>query len=154
MIPLHLLERTSQPIPILHYLYLLQERYALHAILSATSRSVTKMTIATLGATPRANNLHAITVRAGKSIMLLNETLWSGSDCIPSGVKQCYSSHIAPIRKSVVADAWIALSPNPLLSVAGVTISPPGAATHLKVARWLSGTSSISPPDVYVGSVV
>jgi len=63
------------------------------------------MTIATLCTTPRANNLHAITVRAGKGIMLLEATFNSRGNCVASSVEQCYSSHIAPILKSVVADA-------------------------------------------------
>ena len=37
--------------------------------------------------------------------MLLNGTLWSGSYCVPSSVEECYSSHIAPMRKSVVTEA-------------------------------------------------
>jgi hypothetical protein len=46
------------------------------------------------------------------------------------------------------------LKPAPKLFVAGVTISPPGAATHRKVARWFSGISRSSWLAVYVGSVV
>ena len=41
-----------------------------------------------------------------------------------------YSYHIAPTRQSVVAEACVLCIPTPLLAVAGVTISPPGAATH------------------------
>jgi hypothetical protein len=51
-------------------LYLSHEWHAFNAVLLATSRSVAKVTVTTLGATSRAHNLHTITVRAGKSIML------------------------------------------------------------------------------------
>ena len=50
--------------------YLSHERHTFSAILLTASRSVAKVTVTTLGAASRAHNLHAITVRAGKSIML------------------------------------------------------------------------------------
>ena len=45
------------------------------------------MTIAALCTAPMANNLHTITVRAGKSIMLLDATIDSRGNCVPSSVK-------------------------------------------------------------------
>ena len=45
------------------------------------------MTITTLCTTSRAHNLHTITVRAGKSIMLLDATIDSRGNCVPSSVK-------------------------------------------------------------------
>ena len=101
------------------------------------------MTVATLGAAARADDLHAITVRTGKGIALLYLPPVTRGDGVAA-----YSSHIAPTRQSVVTEACRDLKPRPLLSVAGVQTSEPGAATHRNVARWFSGISRTSVFEV------
>jgi hypothetical protein len=86
--------------------------------------------VPSLGAAAWAYELDAVAVTTGEGVHLLGDSPVVGDDGVAF-----YSSHIAPIRKSVSADAWIALKPAPNLSVATVISSPPGAATHLKVAR-------------------
>jgi hypothetical protein len=110
---------------------------------------VAVVAIPTLGATARAYELDAVAMRAGEGVHLLGVTPVIGDDSVAF-----YSSHIAPTRHSVVAEAWRALAPMPELLVAGVISSPPGAATHRKVARWFRGISISSVADVYVGSLL
>ena len=142
--------KTSRPIhrfpesrPILHLFHLLLEWCAFQATLFTASRATAQMTVATLGAASRADDLHAITVRTGESIMFFHLSPVTCGDSVPA-----YSSHIAPTRQSVVTEACRDLKPRPLLSVAGVMISPPGAATHRKVARWFNGISRTSVFEV------
>jgi len=97
------------------------------------------MAVAALLAATRPYHTDTVTVRTSEGVELLDLTCFASDDSV-----SVYSSHIAPIRNKVTADAWIALKPAPKLLVAGVMISPPGAATHLNVARWFNGTSSNS----------
>ena len=89
------------------------------------------MAVTTLGSTPRAHNLHTITVRAGKSIMLLYPAYDIDHEAVTARVMQGYSSQNAPALKSVVAEAWREWIPIPSPDVAGHTISLPSLATHL-----------------------
>ena len=134
--PLH---RFPESIPVLHLFHLPLERYTVQARFLTTSRGGAKLAITTLGATAGANDLHAITVRASKSVVLLYLTPFPVNDDVAA-----YSSHIATARKTVRAVAWSEWIPMPSPDVAGHRISPPGAATHLKVARWFNGTSMTS----------
>ena len=95
------------------------------------------MAVATLLAATQPYDTDTITVRASKGVKLLTLPRLASDDSVPF-----YSSHMHPTRQSVLAEACNAVNPIPLLSVAGVMISPPGAATHRNVARWFSGTSN------------
>tara|TARA_R100000808_G_scaffold19869_1_gene43053 strand:- start:478 stop:690 length:213 start_codon:yes stop_codon:yes gene_type:complete len=66
--------------------YLLHERHALNAILLTASRGVAKVAITTPGSTARAYNLYTITVRAGKSVMLLSLPIDIDHDAIAARV--------------------------------------------------------------------
>ena len=111
--------------------YLPHERHTLNAILFAASRGIAKVAITTPGSTARAYNLYTITVRAGKSVMLLSLPLDIDHDAIAARVMQGYSSQNATALKSVVAEAWRECMPMPSPDVAGQTISLPSLATHL-----------------------
>ena len=95
------------------------------------------MAVATLSTTTRPYHTDTITVRTSEGVELLDLTCLASDDTVP-----VYSSHMHPTRQSVVAEACNAVNPMPLLSVAGVMISPPGAATHRNVARWFNGISN------------
>ena len=124
------LYRLAQSTSSFHLLYHPLEWYTVQAPFPAAGGVVAVEAVPTLGATAGAYELDAVAMTAGAGVHLLGDTPVIGDDSVAF-----YSSHIAPIRKSVVAEAWIALKPTPALLVAGVTSSPPGAATHRKVAR-------------------
>ena len=137
------IHRLAQSASTLYLLYHPFKGHAVQAPFLATSGVVAVIAVPTLGAAARAYELDAVAVTTGEGVHLLGGSPVVGDDGVA-----LYSSHIAPIRNIVPAVAWIAFSPNPLLSVAGVMSSPPGADTHRNVARWFRGISSNSPPDV------
>jgi len=67
--------------------YLSHERHTLNAVLLATSRSVTKVTVTTLSSTARTHDLNAVTVRAGKGIVFLYPTIHIGDYSVATSVK-------------------------------------------------------------------
>ena len=128
---------------VLHLFHLPLEWYAVQAPLFTTGGLVTLETVPTLGAAPRPDELDPVAMATGEGIEFLDLPPGAGQDTVPA-----YSSHIAPTRQSVVTEACKHLKARPLLSVAGVMISEPGAATHRNVARWFSGISITSVFEV------
>ena len=131
---------------VLHFLQLPLKGCADQAPFLAAGWLIALEAVTPLGPAPWTYQLDGVAVAAGEGIEFFNLPPAARDDAITPVI--LYSSHIAPTRQSVVAEAWSALKPKPLLSVAGVIISPPGGATHRKVALWLSGSSSTSVLEV------
>ena len=130
------IHRLAQSASAFYCLYHPLKGHAVQAPFLATGGVIAVVAVPTQGATAWAYELDAVAVAAGEGVYLLGDTPVIRDDGVT-----LYSSHIAPIRNTVSAVAWIALKPAPNLSVATVISSPPGAATHLKVARWFNGIS-------------
>ena len=128
---------------VLHLFHLPLEWDTVQARFLSASGLVTVEAVPTLGAAPRPDELDPVAMATGEGIEFLDLPPGAGQDTVSA-----YSSHIAPTRQSVVTEACKFLKPRPLLSVAGVMISEPGAATHRNVARWFSGISSTSVFEV------
>ena len=133
------IHRLAQSASAFYRLYHPLKGHAVQAPFLATGGVVAVEAVATLGAAAWAYELDAVAVTTGEGVHLLGGSPVVGDDGV-----SLYSSHMNPTRHSVTAEPWIALAPMPNLSVAGVMSSPPGAATHLKVARWFKGTSNNS----------